>query len=110
MPLKILFAFLGGALLSPIAFRGSFVDMLVAGATSTLVAWMQMYASARSRNFGTMVEISAVAIASFIARGLSMLKAGYFCYTAISSSPTVRALPKYHVGELFYPHSCCCCT
>jgi uncharacterized membrane protein YjjP (DUF1212 family) len=44
-------------------------------------------------------RISAAMMVSFVARGLSSIPSGIFCYSAISSAGVVLILPGYMVCE-----------
>ena len=114
---RLLLSFLIAALICPIAFGGSFVDMFLAGAGSLFLGCVQTYiASGRSiiyanvyeyvgRSITIMIKLTglcrilSVIVISFVARGLSCIRSQVFCYAAISSSAVVTILPGYLIRK-----------
>lgn len=108
-------AFCLSALICPLAFGGSFLDMWIAGASAFILAVLQLSVAAKSQLYANVFEcvvlsilfsISSVAhsllhritiaiLVSFTARGLSSIRSQIFCYTAISSSGIIGILPGY---------------
>ncbi|KIY74124.1 DUF1212-domain-containing protein [Cylindrobasidium torrendii FP15055 ss-10] len=91
---RMLLAFSLSALICPLAFGGSFVDLWIAGTGATLLALLQLGAS-KSALYANVFEITAAIVISFAARGLSSIPSRIFCYTAISSSSIIGILPGY---------------
>ncbi|QRW15858.1 pheromone-regulated membrane protein [Rhizoctonia solani] len=56
-----------------------------------------LYAASKSALYSNVFEISAAMMVSFVARGLSSIPSGIFCYSAISSAGVVLILPGYMV-------------
>ncbi|PPQ99076.1 hypothetical protein CVT24_003636 [Panaeolus cyanescens] len=88
-------AFCLSALICPLAFGGSFIDMWVAGAAAILLAYLQLCVAKKSALYANVFEITVSIFVSFVARGLSSIRSQIFCYTAISSSGIVGILPGY---------------
>jgi len=113
---KILFAFLAGFAICPMGFSGSFVDSLVAGASSTFLMIVQLLRGGdvlftgifEYADYSILFPVQAaltppahrivVAIfVSFVARMLNSIGGHIFCYSAISSSGVVLILPGFLV-------------
>ncbi|OBZ76083.1 Pheromone-regulated membrane protein 10 [Grifola frondosa] len=88
-------AFCLSALICPLAFGGSFLDMWIAGSGATFLSLMQFCVASKSQLYANVFEISVTIIISFLARGLSSIRSQIFCYTAISSAGIVGILPGY---------------
>ncbi|TCD64324.1 hypothetical protein EIP91_004234 [Steccherinum ochraceum] len=88
-------AFAISALICPLAFGGSFVDMWIAGLGSVVLCLMQISTAAQSTLYQNVFEVSVTIVISLLARGLSSIKGQIFCYTAISSAGIVCILPGY---------------
>ncbi|KAI0068774.1 DUF1212-domain-containing protein [Artomyces pyxidatus] len=88
-------AFLLSALICPLAFGGSFLDMWVAGVGALLLCVLQLTVVSKSALYANVFEITIAIFISFLARGLSSIKSNIFCYTAISSAGIVGILPGY---------------
>ena len=105
-------AFCLSALICPLAFGGSFLDMWVAGAAAFVLACLQLRVAEKSALYANVFEyaiylffitpalkkpfrITISIIVSFVARGLSSIRSQIFCYTAISSSGIIGILPGY---------------
>ncbi|KAH7343993.1 hypothetical protein B0J17DRAFT_644935 [Rhizoctonia solani] len=58
---------------------------------------LALYAASKSALYSNVFEISAAMMVSFVARGLSSVPSGIFCYSAISSAGVVLILPGYMV-------------
>ncbi|KAJ7682655.1 DUF1212-domain-containing protein [Mycena polygramma] len=71
---RCLLAFALSALICPLAFGGSFVDIAI---------------------YANVFEITIAIFVSFTARGLSSIRSEIFCYTAISSAGIIGILPGY---------------
>ncbi|KAL9712845.1 pheromone-regulated protein prm10 [Leucoagaricus gongylophorus] len=89
-------AFCLSALICPLAFGGSFVDMWIAGVSAFVLSVLQLCVATKSALYTNVFELITVAIlVSFAARGLSAIRSQIFCYTAISSSGIIGILPGY---------------
>ncbi|EPQ59410.1 DUF1212-domain-containing protein [Gloeophyllum trabeum ATCC 11539] len=88
-------AFWLSALICPLAFGGSFVDMWIAAAGAFVLCALQLTVAAKSVMYAQIFEISVAICMSFVARGLSSIRSQVFCYTAISSAGIVGILPGY---------------
>ncbi|KAF8165217.1 hypothetical protein B0H34DRAFT_780172 [Crassisporium funariophilum] len=88
-------AFCLSALICPLAFGGSFLDMWIAGAAAFILACLQICVAAKSALYANVFEITISIFVSFVARGLSSIRSQIFCYTAISSSGIIGILPGY---------------
>ncbi|GBE79531.1 hypothetical protein BKA93DRAFT_830826 [Sparassis latifolia] len=88
-------AFFISALICPLAFGGSFLDMWIAGAGATILSIMQIGVASKSQLYANVFEITVTIFISFLARGLSSIRSQIFCYTAISSAGIVGILPGY---------------
>ncbi|KAK2466315.1 hypothetical protein APHAL10511_001957 [Amanita phalloides] len=88
-------AFSLSALICPLAFGGSFVDMWIAGCSAFILSVLQLCVVTKSALYANVFEITIATIISFTARGLSSIRSQVFCYTAISSSGIVGILPGY---------------
>ncbi|KAF8709577.1 hypothetical protein RHS03_03203, partial [Rhizoctonia solani] len=95
--IRCVLALLCSAIICPIGFGGSFVDMWIAGCAGATLCWLQLYAASKSALYSNVFEISAAMMVSFVARGLSSIPSGIFCYSAISSAGVVLILPGYMV-------------
>lgn len=93
--IRCFIAFLCCALICPLAFGGSFLDMWVAGACGAVLCFLQLHAATKSAMYANVFELSVSVLISFVARGLSTIPGRYFCYEAISSSGVVLILPGY---------------
>ncbi|PIL37204.1 hypothetical protein GSI_00897 [Ganoderma sinense ZZ0214-1] len=92
---RIALAFCLSALICPLAFGGSFLDMWIAGLGATFLCLMQISVAAKSQLYANVFEISVTIVVSFAARGLSSIRSQIFCYTAISSASIIGILPGY---------------
>ncbi|KAF9534188.1 DUF1212-domain-containing protein [Crepidotus variabilis] len=88
-------AFWLSALICPLAFGGSFLDMWVAGASAFILCWLQLHVAQKSALYANVFEITISILVSFVARGLSSIRSRIFCYTAISSAGIIGILPGY---------------
>ena len=109
--LRCCFAFALSALICPLAFGGSFLDLWVAGAGAFVLCFLQLYVVSGSPLYASIFEcatlfgfctgannlgrISIGIMMSFTARGLSSINGNLFCYTAITSSSIIGILPGY---------------
>ncbi|KAJ3869467.1 MAG: DUF1212-domain-containing protein [Lentinula lateritia] len=91
---RCLLAFCLSALICPLAFGGSFLDMWIAGAGALIMSLLQLCA-AKSTLYANVFEITVAIFVSFSSRGLSSIRSRIFCYTAISSAGIVGILPGY---------------
>ncbi|KAK1229511.1 pheromone-regulated protein prm10 [Marasmius sp. AFHP31] len=91
---RCILAFCLSALICPLAFGGSFLDMWVAGAGALILSVLQLCAT-KSALYANVFEITVAIFVSFAARGLSSIRTQIFCYTAISSSAIIGILPGY---------------
>ncbi|KAK7054200.1 pheromone-regulated membrane protein 10 [Favolaschia claudopus] len=87
-------AFFLSALICPLAFGGSLVDMWIAGLGAFVLSILQL-AATKSAIYANVFEITTAIFVSFLARGLSSIRDRIFCYTAISSSGIIGILPGY---------------
>ncbi|KZT12765.1 DUF1212-domain-containing protein [Laetiporus sulphureus 93-53] len=92
---RVIFAFLLSALICPLAFGGSLVDMWIAGMCAVFLSTMQIRVASKSVMYANVYEISVSIGVAFLARGLSSIRSQIFCYTAISSAGIVGILPGY---------------
>ncbi|PCH41220.1 DUF1212-domain-containing protein [Wolfiporia cocos MD-104 SS10] len=93
--IRLPLSFALSALICPLAFGGSFVDMWLAGTGAILLSLMQFRIAKKSVLYANVYEISVAIAISFLARGLSSIRSQIFCYTAISSAGIVGILPGY---------------
>ncbi|KAI0796615.1 hypothetical protein C8Q75DRAFT_802303 [Abortiporus biennis] len=94
-PVRLTFAFLISALICPLAFGGSFLDMWIAGLGSVSLHTIQILTAHKGQIYANVFEITVTIMISFIARALSTIHGQIFCYTAISSAGIVAILPGY---------------
>ncbi|KAL1722397.1 hypothetical protein EV715DRAFT_193026 [Schizophyllum commune] len=94
VPFRIFLAFCLSALICPLAFGGSFIDMWIAGAGAFVLSVLQLCAT-KSALYANVFEITVAIFVSFTARGLSSIRSRIFCYSAISSAGIVGILPGY---------------
>ena len=117
---RLVLSFFLSALICPLAFGGSFLDMWIAGTGATFLTLMQVCVASKSQLYANVFEyvacssfrvprrlnicyrISVTIVISFAARGLSSIRSQIFCYTAISSAGIVGILPGYLIRELFF--------
>ncbi|KAF8076533.1 hypothetical protein FPV67DRAFT_1558984 [Lyophyllum atratum] len=92
---RCVLAFCLSALICPLAFGGSFLDMWIAGAGAFVLAILQLNVAAKSVLYANVFEITIAILVSFTARGLSSIRSQIFCYTAISSAGIIGILPGY---------------
>ncbi|KAJ7283982.1 hypothetical protein C8J57DRAFT_1054716 [Mycena rebaudengoi] len=88
-------AFCLSALICPLAFGGSFLDMWASGASAFVLCVLQLCAATKSAIYANVFEITIAIFVSFTARGLSSIRTQIFCYTAISSAGIIGILPGY---------------
>ncbi|KAI0301187.1 DUF1212-domain-containing protein [Multifurca ochricompacta] len=88
-------AFCLSALICPLAFGGSFVDMFIAGFGALVLSLLQLTVVVKSKLYANVFEITIAIFISFLARALSSIRNELFCYTAISSAGIVCILPGY---------------
>ncbi|KAF8351335.1 DUF1212-domain-containing protein, partial [Amanita rubescens] len=94
-------AFFLSALICPLAFGGSFVDMWLAGCSAFVLSVLQLCIVSKSALYANVFEITIATIISFTARGLSSIQSQIFCYTAISSAGIIGILPGYLIRILW---------
>jgi uncharacterized membrane protein YjjP (DUF1212 family) len=115
LPTRCFIAFCCCALICPLAFGGSFLDMWVAGTGGAILCFLQLHAANKSAMYANVFEyvdffkticsfpkfprISVAILISFIARALSAIPGKLFCYEAISSSGVVLILPGYLIRK-----------
>ncbi|KAF7352665.1 Pheromone-regulated membrane protein 10 [Mycena venus] len=92
---RCMLAFCLSALICPLAFGGSFLDMWVAGGGAFILSVLQLCAATKSAIYANVFEITIAIFVSFTARGLSSIRSQVFCYTAISSAGIIGILPGY---------------
>ncbi|KAJ7094631.1 hypothetical protein B0H15DRAFT_938234 [Mycena belliarum] len=92
---RCIIAFSLSALICPLAFGGSFLDLWIAGAGAFFLSFLQLCAATKSAIYANVFEITIAIFVSFTARGLSSIRSQIFCYTAISSAGIIGILPGY---------------
>lgn len=117
---RFILAFSLSALICPLAFGGSFLDMWIAGLGGLALATLQICVMSKSSTHANVFEsvhmsillaspyspcprITVAIVMSFIARGLSSIRTRVFCYTAISSSAIIGILPGYLIRRFPIP-------
>ncbi|TFK56557.1 hypothetical protein OE88DRAFT_1730037 [Heliocybe sulcata] len=90
-------SFVSATILGSLAFGGSFVDMLVGGAASSILQFLGLQAAAKSAVYANVYEISVSILMSFIARGLSTISNEIFCFAPIASTGVASILPGFTV-------------
>ncbi|THH15504.1 hypothetical protein EW146_g4980 [Bondarzewia mesenterica] len=85
------------ALICPLTFGGSFIDMLIAALAGLLLCVLQQLVASNSTLYSSIFDITVTIFISFTVRGLSSIGKEIFCYTAISSASIVTILPGYLV-------------
>ncbi|KAH9077334.1 hypothetical protein EDB83DRAFT_2217931 [Lactarius deliciosus] len=88
-------AFWLSAIICPLSFGGSFLDMFVAGFGAFLLSALQLTVVTKNTLYANVFEITIGIFVSFLARGLSSFHSQIFCYSAISSAGIVGILPGY---------------
>ncbi|KAI0080096.1 DUF1212-domain-containing protein [Panus rudis PR-1116 ss-1] len=83
------------ALICPLAFGGSLVDMWISAIGATFLTIMQFGVASKSHLYASVFEVTITMAMSFVARGLGSIRSHIFCYTAISSAAIVGILPGY---------------
>ncbi|KIP07562.1 hypothetical protein PHLGIDRAFT_70899 [Phlebiopsis gigantea 11061_1 CR5-6] len=90
------------ALICPLAFGGSIVDMWIAGAGAVFLSALRIGVVSRAKKWYAHVFeyvapslVCLTTIISFTARALSSIKGDIFCYNAISSASIVSILPGF---------------
>ncbi|WWD16285.1 hypothetical protein CI109_100711 [Kwoniella shandongensis] len=91
----ILAAAVASATSARVAFAGSFVDILMAGALGSLLAIVQFTVAQNNQLVSNIFEIGMAGILSFIARGVGA--SHYFCYQSMVSAAIVLILPGWHI-------------
>ncbi|KAJ7487413.1 hypothetical protein B0H11DRAFT_1088960 [Mycena galericulata] len=91
------FAFTCASILCALSFGGSFFDMWISGCCAAVLQYLGLNAANKSSMYANVYEISVTIIVAFVARGLSNIPGGYFCYSAISSAGVVVILPGFTV-------------
>ncbi|KNZ81564.1 hypothetical protein J132_00530 [Termitomyces sp. J132] len=87
------------ALICPLAFGGSFVDMWLSGLGAFILSVLQLGVATKSVMYANVFEITIAIFISFAARGLSSIRSQIFCYTAISSAGIIGILPGYLIRD-----------
>ncbi|CAE6488452.1 unnamed protein product [Rhizoctonia solani] len=82
------------AFITPISFKGSFVDALAAFPLGAILVWVQNM-SARNELYSNVFEITIAGLLSFIAGAFAASK--HVCYAAVASGSVVLILPGYIV-------------
>ncbi|ETW83928.1 hypothetical protein HETIRDRAFT_47486 [Heterobasidion irregulare TC 32-1] len=90
-------AFILAALICPLSFGGSFIDMWIAAIAAALLCTLQLVVVSNSSLYASVFDITVTILISFTTRGLSSIGKELFCYTAISSASIVTILPGYLV-------------
>ncbi|PCH42830.1 DUF1212-domain-containing protein [Wolfiporia cocos MD-104 SS10] len=90
------FAFFLAAVICPLAFGGSFLDMWIAAVGALGLFCVQSTLSSKAGTiYANVYDITVTIAISFLARGLSSIRSEIFCYTAISSAGIVGILPGF---------------
>ncbi|KIL68095.1 hypothetical protein M378DRAFT_185147 [Amanita muscaria Koide BX008] len=92
---RSILAFSLSALICPLAFGGSFIDMWIAGCGAFVLSILRLYVASKSALYANVFEITIATLISFASRGLSSISSQIFCYTAISSAGIIGILPGY---------------
>ncbi|THH02795.1 hypothetical protein EW026_g111 [Hermanssonia centrifuga] len=93
---QCILAFWIAALICPLAFGGSFIDMWVAGAGAIFLSFMRVGVISKGKQFyANVFEVCMAILISFTARALSSIHGQIFCYNAISSASIVSSLPGF---------------
>ncbi|KAI0029733.1 DUF1212-domain-containing protein [Vararia minispora EC-137] len=92
---RCIIAFFLSALICPLAFGGSTIDMWISGAGGFVLCALQLTVVTKSALYANVFEITVAISISFLARALSSIRSQIFCYTAISSAAIVGILPGY---------------
>ncbi|KAF8597700.1 DUF1212-domain-containing protein [Ceratobasidium sp. AG-I] len=82
------------AFITPISFRGSFVDAVCAFPLGAVLVWVQNL-SARNELYSNVFEITIAGLLSFIAGAFAASR--HVCYAAVASGSVVLILPGYIV-------------
>lgn len=93
-PLTVLIGGFCSAFICPIAFRGSFVDALIAFPLGALLVYVQTL-SAKNELYNNVFELVIATLMSFLSGALA--STGKFCYSAVASASIVLILPGYIV-------------
>ncbi|KZW00283.1 DUF1212-domain-containing protein [Exidia glandulosa HHB12029] len=92
---RLVLAFVCSAIICPMSFSGSFIDMLMSGLGGALLCFMQQFFIVKHPMYASIFELSVAFIMSFFARALATIPGNFFCYSAISSGAIVLILPGY---------------
>jgi len=95
--MRVILAFMISALICPLAFGGSILDMWIAGLGGVSLALMHLFTASKSQLHASVFEVTVTIVISFVARALSSVPSQLFCYTSISSAAIVSILPGYLV-------------
>lgn len=82
------------AFITPISFRGSFVDAVCAFPLGAVLVWVQNL-SARNELYSNVFEITIASLLSFISGAFAASR--HVCYAAVASGSVVLILPGYIV-------------
>ena len=113
---RCILSFCLSALICPLAFGGSFLDMWVAGSGAFVLCYLQLNVATKSTMYNNVFEcvtpyslpgpvlkscarITTAMFMSFTARGLSSIRSQIFCYEAISSSGIIGILPGFLIRK-----------
>jgi uncharacterized membrane protein YjjP (DUF1212 family) len=102
-------AFWLSAIICPLSFGGSFLDMFVAGFGAFLLSALQLTVVTKSTLYANVFEITIGIFISFLARGLSSFHSQIFCFSAISSAGIVGILPGYLICRSLFSLLILCC-
>lgn len=92
---RLLVAFACSAIICPMSFGGSFLDMWMSGLGGVLLCFLQHFVIIKNPMYASVFELSVSLIMSFFARALSEIPGKLFCYSAISSGSIVLILPGF---------------
>ncbi|EJD52742.1 DUF1212-domain-containing protein [Auricularia subglabra TFB-10046 SS5] len=92
---RLVLAFACSAIICPMSFGGSFLDMWMSGLGGVLLCFLQHSVIVKHPMYASVFELSVALIMSFFARALSEIPGNLFCYSAISSGSIVLILPGF---------------
>ncbi|KAF9229105.1 DUF1212-domain-containing protein [Gyrodon lividus] len=95
--LRCLFAFVSASAICAMVFGGSIIDMWISGFCACVLQYLGLNAASKSAMYANVYEITVAIIVSFVARALSTIPSGLFCYNAISSAGVVLILPGFTI-------------
>ncbi|ODV63865.1 DUF1212-domain-containing protein [Ascoidea rubescens DSM 1968] len=86
----------GSAMITPMAFSGSWQDMPICFIIGLLVGFLKFYVSPKSHLYSNVFEVFASIVVSFIGRALGTINDGRtFCFSAVVQGTLALILPGY---------------